>query len=109
MKLRFLTALALIGTVLVVPAFALDLKEARSSGLVGEKLDGYVAGLKSTPDVQALVTDVNGKRQQEYARISKENGQPVSVVAKLAAEQIINRLESGSFYQTPDGKWTQAH
>lgn len=105
MKLRTATLLALMGLCVALPAYALDLHEARSKGLVGEKLDGYVSPLKETPDALALVTEVNAKRKDEYARISKENGQPVAVVAKLAAQQIINGLPPGSAYQSPDGGW----
>ena len=104
MKTRFLTLLA-IGILAAAPAFALDLHQARAAGMVGEKLDGYAAALKSTPEVKALVAEVNAKRKQEYTRISAQNGQPVDVVAKLAAAQIIGGLESGSSYQASDGSW----
>jgi uncharacterized protein len=107
MSLRHFGILLASLLLLASPAYALDLHQARASGLVGEKLDGYVAARKDTADVQALVREVNGKRQQEYARISKENGQPVDVVAKLAAQQIVNGLESGVYYQAPDGSWKQ--
>jgi len=102
---RFSILLALLGVLVALPAFALDLHSARSAGQVGEKLDGYVAAVQATPDVNALVADVNAKRQQEYARISKEKGQPVDVVAKLAAQEIITKLDPGSLYQAADGSW----
>ncbi len=105
MKPRFLTLLAALGVLIAYPVFALDLHQARSSGMVGEKLDGYASALKDTPEVDALVADVNAKRKQEYARISKQNGQPVDVAAKLAAAQIINGLEPGSPYQDENGNW----
>jgi uncharacterized protein len=105
MKSRLLPLLVLIGIFAAVPAFALDLQSARAQGTVGEKLDGYVAALQQTPEVAALVADVNAKRKQEYARISKEKGQPVDVIAKLAAEEIINGLAPGSSYQGTDGGW----
>jgi hypothetical protein len=105
MKTRFVTLIAICGMLLASPALALDLHGARSSGLVGEKTDGYVAAINSTPEVKALVADVNAKRKQEYARISKQNGQPVDVVAKLAAQEIITKLDPGSSYQGPDGSW----
>jgi uncharacterized protein YdbL (DUF1318 family) len=92
---------------LAMPAYALDLQGARSSGQVGERLDGYVAARKETADVRSLVAEVNAKRRQEYTRISKENNQSVDVVAKLAAEQIINGLAPGAYYQAPDGSWKQ--
>lgn len=106
MKFRFFVLFAVFGVFLSTQAWALDLQQARASGLVGEKRDGYIAALQKTPEVNALVAGVNAKRQQEYARISKENGQPVDVVAKLAAEQIINRLPKGASYQAADGSWS---
>jgi uncharacterized protein len=107
MKLRNLGILFAALMLLATPAFALDLHQARAAGLVGEKSDGYVVARKDTAEVQALVADVNSKRKQEYTRISKENQQSVAVVAKLAAVQIINGLEPGVYYQTPDGSWKQ--
>jgi hypothetical protein len=105
MKIRFVTLIALCGMLLASPALALGLQEARGTGQVGEKTDGYVAAIKSTPEANALVADVNAKRKQEYARISKQNGQPIDVVAKLAAQEIITNLASGSSYQGQDGSW----
>ncbi len=86
-------------------AYALDLGQARSSGLVGEKNDGYVGVVTASPEASALVAEVNARRKSEYEKISKQNGQPVSVVAKLAAGQIIGGLPSGSYYQAADGSW----
>ncbi len=72
-------------------AFALDLQSARSQGLIAEKSDGYIEAVQSSSEVDALVSEVNAKRKQEYERISKQNGQPVDVVGKLAAEQLKNK------------------
>ncbi len=105
MKKNVLTLLALMGIFAAGPALALDLHQARSAGQVGEKSSGYVAAIVQTPEVNALVAGVNAKRQAEYARISKQNGQPVDVVAKLAYQQIVESLASGSLYQGPDGSW----
>ena len=74
-----------------VSAMALDLQSARSSGMVKENSDGYIEAVQSTSEVNALVSEVNGKRKKEYERISKENGQSVDVVGKLAAEQLKNK------------------
>lgn len=73
-------------------AMALDLQQARSQGLVIEQPDGYISASSSDAEVSNLVNDVNSKRKQEYERISKEKGQPVDVVAKLAADQIKAKL-----------------
>lgn len=108
MKKRFCkTAMmaGLISVMLATPAFAIDLAQARSTGAVGEKMDGYVQVLKHSADVDMMAASVNAKRRQEYERISQQNGQPVNVVAKLASVQIINRLPAGALYQLPSGEW----
>ena len=107
MKHRLLTLVAILGLLITLPAIALDLQGARSAGLVGESLNGYVEAIDNRADVKALVAEVNAKRKAEYARISRENGQNVDTVAKLAAEQIINRLGAGAYYQGPNGNWKQ--
>jgi len=105
MKYRLLTLIAVLGLFVALPALALDLQGARSSGLVGESLDGYVEAIVDRGDVNALVAEINAKRKAEYVRISRENGQSVDIVAKLAAEQIINRLDAGAYYEGLDGNW----
>ena len=106
MKFRTLTALIVAGILFAGTAFAMDLHEARNAGVLGEKQDGYVAVLKHSGEADTLAEAVNAKRQAEYAKISAANSQPVDVVAKLAAAQIIEKLDKGDKYQTPDGKWT---
>ncbi len=86
----------IVGTVaallFAMPAFALDLHSARASGVVAETSEGYIKAVKSSAEVNALVSEVNAKRRAEYERISKENGQTVEVVGKLAAPQIAKKI-----------------
>lgn len=105
MNMRFFSVLMIVGFFAAFPAFALDLKEARNAGLIGETPQGYVVAIQETPEVIALAKEINAKRHQEYARISAENQQPVDVVARLAAEQIINNLKQGNLYQDAAGHW----
>jgi len=88
-----------------LPALALDLQQARTQGLVGEQLSGYVSIVTPSPEVNQLVAEVNTKRRAEYARISKENGQPIDVVGKVAAQKIIENLPAGAMFQGVDGSW----
>lgn len=104
-KPKFLMMLAVIGMLAAFPAMAMDLHQARSTGVVGETLDGYIAAIKPSAEVNALVAEINAKRRQEYGRISAANNQPIGVVSSLAAQQIINGLPSGSYYKGPDGAW----
>lgn len=80
---------AAVALVMAAPAYALDLHSARASGVVAETSEGYIKAVKPSAEVNALVSEVNAKRRAEYERISKENGQPVDVVGKLAAPQIM--------------------
>ena len=105
MTSRFIAVITLAAALIATPALALELHQARSSGMVGELNNGYVTARQPSAEVGALVADVNARRKQEYARISKQNGQPVDVVAKLAAAQIIGGLDSGSPYQDTQGNW----
>lgn len=75
------------------PAFALDLHEARSKGLVQEQPSGYISAVQRSSDVESLVAEVNSKRRSEYERIAKENGQSVEIVGKLAAQEISKKLK----------------
>lgn len=106
-KLAAFALITLTGVVMSVAAFAMDLQSARNSDVVGERLDGYVEVLKPSAEASELASDVNARRLAEYQRISNENKQPVEIVAKLAAKQIIERLQSGQFYQSPDGQWVR--
>ena len=105
MKMRFMSMIVALGVLLAFPAFALDLHQARDAGILGEKNDGYVAVLKKSPEALALAKEVNEKRAQEYERISKENNQPANIVATLAAQQIIEKLNAGNQYQDANGNW----
>jgi uncharacterized protein YdbL (DUF1318 family) len=104
MKFRFISVV-MVTLAVAAPAWALDLHEARAKGVVGEKADGYVGAISPSAEVTALVNEVNDKRRAEYTRISKQNGQSVEVVAKLAAPQIQQGLEAGSKYQDASGAW----
>ncbi len=93
-KHRFIAAIATL--MVALPALAMDLHAARDAGQVQELPSGYISALKPTPEVNALVAEVNAKRKAEYTRISKQNGQSVDVVGKLAAPQIAKSIAEGN-------------
>lgn len=102
-----LTLIVMMGMVFSTAAFAMDLQTARDAGYVGERLDGFVGIIEVSAKVRGLVKQVNDKRLIEYERISKENNQPVEIVATLASKQIIEGLSKGHYYQATDGTWVQ--
>jgi uncharacterized protein YdbL (DUF1318 family) len=89
-----------------LPAWALSLDEAKTRGLVGETVSGYIAPVSgASGDVQTLVAEVNAKRRLEYSRIAEKNKQPVDVVAKLMAEKLFQRTAPGEYVQDASGTW----
>lgn len=86
-------------------ALALDLGQAKATGLVGEQPDGYLGVVQATPAAVELAADINQQRREAYARIAKQNGVTIEQVARLAGEKAINRTPPGGMIRTPDGRW----
>lgn len=106
---RKIALFTLLFSCLCMPAFAISLDDAKAKGLVGERLDGYIGAVSSSPDAEtaALVNNINRKRKEEYQKIAAKNGQPLAVVEKLAAGKLIERVQSGMYHMTPAGSWAQ--
>ncbi|MDD3610529.1 MAG: YdbL family protein [Halothiobacillaceae bacterium] len=88
-------------------AFALDLEQAKTQGLVGEQPDGYLGVVNASPEAVALAASINQQRREAYARIAKQNGITVEQVAALAGEKAIARTTPGGYVKTPAGKWVR--
>jgi uncharacterized protein YdbL (DUF1318 family) len=90
-------------------ALADALDDAKSAGLVGERLDGYLGVVDSgaPADVKRLVEQINAEREAKYAEITKEHGAPVTAVAQIAGEKLIRRAGSGEYVMGADGQWRQ--
>ncbi|WP_394728076.1 YdbL family protein [Altererythrobacter sp. GH1-8] len=79
---------------------------ARSSGQVGEKMDGYLGIVGSaSPDLQRLVDDINIKRKAVYSQRAQEARATLEEYALTAGCQAIARTVPGEKYQAPDGSW----
>ncbi|MEC4674010.1 MAG: YdbL family protein [Nitrospirota bacterium] len=96
-----------IGTASVV--LALSLTEAKDRGLVGEQLNGYlgIVGSSQTPDVQALVNDINRQRREKYQEIAARNETNVQAVELLAGKTAISKTRSGHYVQISSENWVK--
>jgi len=84
------------------PAYA----AARSSGKVGEKMDGYLGIVgNASPELQRLVDDINIKRRAVYAQRAQQARATVEEYALTAGCQAIAKTVPGEKYQAPDGTW----
>ncbi len=79
---------------------------ARSQGLVGEKMDGYLGIVGSeTPQLRRLVSDINIKRRAVYAEKARAANATMEEYALTAGCIAIARTKAGERYQAPDGSW----
>ncbi|CAD6877864.1 hypothetical protein [Methylomonas albis] len=108
-KLRSILAPLFLGLCLIaLPVSAADLAQAKSAGLVGEQMNGFLGLVKpdAPAEIQTLVTSINAQRLAEYQRIAAKNGVPAEEVGRLTAQKVIGQAASGQFVETPSG-WTQ--
>jgi uncharacterized protein len=68
---------------IAMPAWSLDLKQARMKGFVTEMDTGYLELHNNA--AKDLVIEVNKKRKKYYMKISKKNGTSIQEVASRAA------------------------
>ena len=84
------------------PAYA----AARSSGQVGERMDGYLGiVVGETPALRRIVNDINIKRRAVYSERAKANNATLEEYALTAGCQAILATSAGEKYQAPDGSW----
>ena len=100
-----LAIVGVLGIFCTTQCNAMDFQQARKDGLVGENREGFVSAISKDVGIDDFVASINAQRKTAYEKISKENGQPVNIVAKLAAEEIIAKLPKGAKYQGPNGEW----
>lgn len=104
-----MTAMLWIMLLSVPAAFAQTLEEAKASGLVGEKSDGYIGLVQgSAPTaIEQLVEDVNRQRRERYEQIARENGITISQVAQLAYARAVEATRSGNYIEDANGRWVR--
>ena len=95
-------ALAL-SLLMTMPAFALDLGTAKSQGLVGETSSGYIAAVKASGDVNALVKDINSQRKAHYQKIAQKNKISLEAVEVRAGQKAIGKTPAGQYINTGGG------
>jgi len=99
---------AAIGLLLLMQsAWAIDIRDAKDQGLVGEANSGYIAAVKSTSsaEVRALIADVNNKRKAKFAETAKKTGTTMAQVANRFYELAVQKTAKGHYYQDSSGKW----
>ena len=92
-----------LSLLMALPAFALDLDQAKSSGLVGETNTGYIAAIKPSAEVGTLVADINSQRKVYYEKIANENGISLQAVEVRAGLKAIEKTPPGEYINAGTG------
>ena len=93
----------------VQSAWAIDLREAKDQGLVGEARSGYLAA-RETPvskEVRALISSVNTKRKARFERTARNTNTTVAQVANRFYELAVQKTRRGHYYQDANGRWVK--
>ena len=88
------------------PLSALELSAAKDDGVVGETSSGYLAAVKPSAEVNALVESINSQRKAHYQKIAKDNGIPLDAVEMRAGKKAIEKASPGAYINTGSG-WQQ--
>ena len=102
-KLRQILATLSLAIGMSLPAIALDLDAAKREGLVGETSSGYLAAVKSSAEVDALVADINSQRKAQYQMIAEKNGISLQAVEARAGLKAIEKTPAGEYVNTGAG------
>ena len=86
---------------------AITLDQAKSQGLVGEKVDGYIAAVIANPnaEVQALIDSTNDGRRKVYADVAQGTNTTLEAVGVVSAEKLRDKAARGEYVQSTSGQW----
>jgi uncharacterized protein len=106
----FLSLFLLLPLLAIAPAAhagdALD--SAKAAGQVGERPDGLLGIVgASTPQLEALVADINGRRMALFKDIAAKNGQSLAAVQAVSGEEFMTRTPAGQYILSGSGQWVQ--
>jgi uncharacterized protein YdbL (DUF1318 family) len=97
----FTTCLLLI----MQPAYAIDLQQAKDQGLVGETTTGYLEAVTApTSEVKALIQSINAQRKAKFQEIATRNNTSLDAVEKLAGKKAIEKSDAGTYIKL-NGSW----
>ena len=93
----------------VQSAWAIDIRDAKDQGLVGEANSGYLAAVKSpaSSDVRTLIADVNMKRKAQFEQAAKKTGTTLAQVQNRFYELAVQKTSAGHYYQNAGGGWVK--
>lgn len=110
MKKTFLKIFAMVVVIAFsLSSFALELKQLKTEGKVGELPNGYLGIVVDAPnaELKAFVDDINGKRKASYQDIANSTKTTLDAVEIHSGKKVIDTVVgAGEYYKTDlSGKW----
>ena len=100
--------IAAIGLLLLLQnAWAIDIRDAKEQGLIGEANTGFIEAVQTpaSAEVRALIADVNDKRKKQFKATAAKTGTTPVQVAYRFYEIAVQRTAPGHYYQDANGRW----
>ncbi len=103
----------LVAALLLMPvggaALADALDDARASGAIGERFDGFLAVRDPSAPASArqLVEEINAKRRAVYSEVSAREGATLDSVGRIYAKEIVENVPPGTWVLRENGQWVQ--
>jgi|GEM_PF-443304 len=106
--IKIISTLFFITFLFAGSAFAMDLSEAKGSGLVGEKPNGLIATTlpNPSPDLTDLVNTTNSGRLNVYKEMANKQGIALKEIQSIAAQKIYDLANPNEFLMI-NGKWVK--
>ncbi|MFC7292158.1 YdbL family protein [Hirschia litorea] len=95
---------AFVGAAIAHP----QLDDAKRSGQIGERFDGYIGLVDAAGadvELKRFVDDINARRREAYTRLSEETGKSMTSIARKTAEKQIEKAQMGEFVMYDTGNW----
>ena len=105
--MKQLLAMIMLGLCAISHASALDLNTAKSTGLIGERNDGYLGYVikPASKETQALLKDVNTKRRGIFTASAEKNSISTEQVANRFYQLAVEKTTTGNYYQDLSDNW----
>ena len=87
-----------------------QIESAKTAGVIGERIDGYLGIVEDgavDASLRRRVNEVNAKRRAVYDEVAEQNGATTEQVARLTGEKQIARAAAGQFVMNETGRWTR--
>jgi len=105
-----LAALSVTALIQTADAQGAEIDAAKSAGVVGERIDGYLGIVENggvDSSLRRRVNEINARRRAAYDEVASSAGATTAQVARITGEKQISRVSPGEFYMDENGRWVR--